>query len=137
MEASAAKKQAGAYESAARTKEQIADTEANQLTQVALANQRREQRNAGMQLSTARADAAAGNLLRREEDLATRLEDDINNRTTMALREADHVRTQGKYDAWDLRARAQQSRDRSRGALLGGVGTLFGGALTALNEAEK
>lgn len=143
MEASAAKKQAAAYNAAARTKEQIAETEASQLTQVSMANQRREQRNAAMHLSSARADAAAGNLLqegsilRREEDLATRLEDDINNRAAMALREADHVRTQGKYDAWDLRARAKQSRERSRGALLSAGGTLFSGAMSAIDDARK
>ena len=86
-----------------------------------------------MQLATARADAAASGILSsgtaevRERDLATRLEDDINNRTNAALQEANTIRSQGTYDALDLQAQGSQARLRSKGAWLGAAGGLFHG----------
>ena len=133
MEASAERKQARALNAAAEERRRLAENQAGAIAHTALENQRREQRNAQMQLASARADAAASNLLAsgtagvRERDLASRLEDDINNRTNAALQEANTIRAQGAYDANDLRTQASQARLRSKGAWLGAAGGLFRG----------
>ena len=63
----------------------------------------------------------------RETDLATRLEDDINNRTNAALQEANNLLSQGAYDAHDLQMHARQARLRSQGAWMGAAGGIFRG----------
>ena len=133
VEASAERKQARAMEAAAEERRRIAANQAGAVTHTAMENQRREQRNARMQLASARTDAAASNITAsgtdtvRSLDLATRLEDDINNRTNAALQEANTIRTQGNYDALDLQTQASQARMRSGGAWLGAAGGLFHG----------
>ena len=133
VEASAERKQARALEAAAEERRRLAENQAGAISRTAMENQRREQRNARMQLATARADSAASNLLTsgtssvRELDLATRLEDDINNRTNAALQAANTIRSQGAYDAMDLRTQASQARMRGKGAWLGAAGGLFRG----------
>lgn len=126
--------QSRAYRKAARATETVANTQADAQTRTALDNSRREQRNAQMQMARARADAAASNILssgtalQRELDLATRLEDEINNRTDAALEDASRIRRQGQLDAWNLR---QQSRNAHNNmlasALEGGVNLLGAG----------
>lgn len=133
VEAQAERKQAGEMEKAAAERRRIAENQAGVVTRNAMENQRRELRNAQMQMASARVDAAASNLASagtatvRETDLATRLEDDINNRTNAALHEANTLRTQGEYDARDLEMQASQARMRSKGAWLGAAGGLFRG----------
>ena len=133
VEASAERKQAQAMNAAAAERRRIAGNQAAAITRTAMENQRREQRNARMQLAAARTDAAASNITAsgtdtmRTLDLATRLEDDINNRTNAALQEADTIRTQGHYDALDLNTQSSQARMRSGGAWLGAAGGLFRG----------
>ena len=133
VEASAERKQARELSAAANERRRLSETQAGAITRTALENQRRDQRNARMQLATATADAAASNILGsgtaavRERDLATRLEDDINNRTNAALQEANTIRSQGAYDALDLNAQSSQARLRSKGAWLGAAGGLFRG----------
>ena len=133
MEASAERKQAREYNAAAEERRRLAENQADAITRTALENQRREQRNARSQVATARADAAASNLMSggtatvRESDLATRLEDDINNRTNAALQEANNLRSQGAYDAHDLQMHARQARLRSQGAWMGAAGGIFRG----------
>jgi hypothetical protein len=138
VEASAERRQARAYNAAAEERRRLAENQAGVLTQTALENNRREQRNAQAMLATARADAAAsglsgsGTAAVRESDLASRLEDDINNRTNAALQEADTIRSQGAYDAYDLQMHASQARLRNKGAWLGAAGGLFRG-LSSVN----
>lgn len=133
IEASAERKQARALDAAAEERRRLAENQAGAIARTAMENQRREQRNAHMQLAAARADAAASNLLTcgtaaaRELDLATRLEDDINNRANAALQEANTIRSQGAYDALDLHTQASQARLRGKGAWLGAAGGLFRG----------
>ena len=133
VEARAERRQAKEMEAAADERRRIAGKQADVITRTAMENQRREQRNAQMEMASARADAAASNLAShgtvtvRERDLATRLEDDINNRTNAALQEADTIRTQGEYEARDLEMQASQARMRSKGAWLGAAGGLFRG----------
>ena len=133
IEASAERKQARAMDAAAEERRRLAENQAGVIARTAMENQRREQRNAHMQLAAARADAAASNLLTsgtaavRELDLATRLEDDINNRANAALQEANTIRSQGAYDALDLHTQSSQARLRGKGAWLGAAGGLFRG----------
>ncbi len=133
MEASAERRQARAYNAAAGERRRLAEDQAGVITRTALENNRREQRNAQSMMGTARADAAAsglsgsGTAMVRESDLATRLEDDINNRTNAALQEANTALSQGMYDAYDLRMHGDQAGLRSKGAWLGAAGGLFRG----------
>ena len=133
MEASAERKQAREYNAAAEERRRLAENQAGVITRTTMENRRREQRNARSQVATARADAAASNLMSggtatgRETDLATRLEDDINNRTNAALQEANNLRSQGSYDAHDLQMHARQARLRSQGAWMGAAGGIFRG----------
>lgn len=133
IEASAERQQARAMNAAAEERRRLAENQAGVITRTAQENQRREQRNARMQLASASTDAAASNISGsgtaavRSLDLATRLEDDINNRTNAALQEANTVRAQGAYDAHDLQTQASQARLRNQGAWLGAAGGLFRG----------
>lgn len=118
-----------AYRDAAGATEKMAEKNAQLLTTTAMENQRREIRNARMQTAAARADAGAAHLLTegsaavREKDLATRLEDEINSRTEAALQEADRIRRQGGYDAWNLRTQAHNAKTRATGATLESLGS--------------
>ncbi len=133
LEASAERRQAREFNAAAGERRRLAGQQADIITRTAMENNRREQRNAQAQLASARVDAAASNIVSsgtaavRERDLATRLEDDINNRTNAALQEANSTRTQGAYDAFDLRSQSSQARLRGKGAWLGAAGGLFRG----------
>lgn len=140
VEASAQRKQEREYNAAAEERRRLAEAQAAVITRTALENRRREQRNAQAQLATAAADAAASNLLSggtstvRELDLATRLEDDINNSTSAALHEANTIRSQGAYDAHDLQMHARQARLRSQGAWLGASAGLFHGLSSVVGD---
>ena len=133
IEASAERRQTREYKAAAEERQRLAGNQAGVITRTALENHRREQRNAQAELATARADAGAsglsgsGTAAVRESDLATRLEDDINNRTNAALQEANTLRSQGAYDAHDLQMHARQARLRSHGAWMGAAGGIFRG----------
>lgn len=143
VQASAQRQQSAAYREAADNEWKLAARTAESITNTALENQRRSERNARMQLAEARADAAAGNLLqegsviRRETDLATRLEDEISNRTNAALQEANDTRLQGLYERRNLLLQAGTARSNSRVSLLSGtVGALGALASGASQQAD-
>lgn len=122
------------FRKAARATEQVSAAQSDAMARTAMDNSRREQRNAQMQMARARADAGASNLLsagsaaQRELDLATRLEDEINNRTDAALEEASRIRRQGQLDAWNLRRQSRNARNNMLGsALEAGVNLLGAG----------
>lgn len=131
--------QGKAYRRAAQATEQTAHNRAESLTRTAMENQRREQRNAQMQMARARADAGASNLLSagsvelRERDLATRLEDEINNRTDAALDEATRTRQQGRMDAWNLRQQARNAHNSMLGSALEAAVNLAGAGVKGYN----
>lgn len=133
IQAKAEHDQAKALENAADMQQQFTERQAAAMTATAQENLRRGQRNAGMEVARARGDAARSNLvsegsaLTRETDLATRLEDDITNRTNAALQEVNTMRRQGALENWDMRNQARQSRMRSIGTALSAAGTIFNG----------
>lgn len=139
IQAKAEYDQGKALKSAADLQQRLNEQRAQDMTDTALDNQRRSQRNAHMELARARGDAARSNLavdgstLTRETDLATRLEDDINNRTNAALQEVNTLRSQSALDNWDLRNQARQSRIRSLGTAIGAAGSIFSGINSARN----
>lgn len=142
VQATAQRQQSAAYRDAADNQWKLSKRTADVITNTALENQRRSERNARMQLAEARADAAAGNLLqegsavRREQDLATRLEDEITNSTNAALQEANDTRLQRWYDRRSLLQQAGTARSNSRVSLLSGaVGAL--GALAPQPSSER
>lgn len=132
--------QGKAYRRAAQATEQNAKQRADSIANTAMENQRREQRNAQMQLSRARADAGASNLLSagsvemREKDLATRLEDEINSRTDAALEEATRTRQQGRLDAWNLRQQARNAHNSMLGSALEAAVNLAGVGMKGYNQ---
>lgn len=127
--------QGKAYRRAAQATEQNAKNRADSIADTAMENQRREQRNAQMQMARARADAAASNLLsagsvaQREKDLASRLEDEINSRTDAALQEASHTQLQGRLDGWNLRQQARNAHNSMLGTALEAVANLAGAGM--------
>ena len=139
VQAKAEYDQGRALKQAADLQLHLNERRARDITATALDNRRRGQRNARAELALARADGARSNLasdgsaLTRETDLATRLEDDINNRTNAALQEVNTLRSQSALDNWDLRNQARQSRIRSLGSGLAAAGSLFSGINSARN----
>lgn len=119
LQAYALNKQSKSYNSIAEEQERLSNRQADLMEDAAVANQQRAARNATAQLAMARADAAAsglaaeGSARTRELDLATRLQDEINNQTDAALDEADHTRKQGAVHAWHARNYAAQAKTRS------------------------
>lgn len=140
VQAVAEHNQAKALEQAADLQQQLQERLAAAMTSTALENQRRGLRNARMETARARGDAARSNLaadgssLTRETDLATRLEDDITNRTNAALQEVNTLRTQSALDNWDTRNQARQSRVRSLGTAISAAGSLFSGINSVRNR---
>lgn len=136
IQAKAEHDQGKALKQAAEAQRQITERQADSMTGTALENHRRSQRNANMELARARGDAARSNLategsaLTRESDLATRLEDDITNRTNAALQEVNTMRRQATLENWDMQNQARQSRIRSLGSALSTAGTIFNGVNT-------
>lgn len=124
--------QSKAYRQAAAATEIEARRRAESIRETAMENERRERRNMQMQLARARTDAGASNLLRegtavaRELDLATRLTDEINNRTDAALEEANTTMRQGEMDAWNLRVQSRNAHNSMIGTMLGATGNLTG-----------
>ena len=133
IQAKAEYDQGKALKSAADLQQRLNEQRAQAMADTALDNQRRSQRNAHLEIARARGDAARSNLaadgstLTRETDLASRLEDDINNRTNAALQEVNTLRSQSALDNWDLRNQARQSRIRSLGSAIGAAGSIFSG----------
>lgn len=131
--------QSKAYRQASRATQELADEHAQDITDTAVDNQRLAHRNAQLELSQARADAAAsglmaeGSVARRESDLATRLEHAITTQTNAALREASAVRRQGTLDAWNLRQQSRNARIGAVGSLLSAGGAGLGAAGGRLN----
>ena len=119
LQAYALNKQSKSYNSIAEEQERLSNRQANRMEDTAVANQQRASRNAAAQLAMARADAAVSNLATegsahtREQDLATRLQDEINHQADAALDEADHTRKQGAIHAWHARNYAAQAKTRS------------------------
>ena len=99
IEGQAQRAQAKALKQAASTQQELAERHAAAVVDTAMENARRETRNAQQELAHARADAAASSTLRegstalRETDLATRLQDRINNQAEAALQQANAERT--------------------------------------------
>lgn len=135
--------QSKAFRRAAKATEENARNRAASITDTALENQRREQRNARMQLARARADAGASNLLPvgsvsvRETDLATRLEDEINNRTDAALEEATRTQQQGMLDAWNLRQQSRNTHNSMLGSALEAAVNLAGAGMKGYNSFSR
>ena len=133
IQAKAEHDQAKALEKAADVQQQFSERQADAMTGTALENHRRGQRNAETEVARARGDAARSNLaaegsaLTRETDLATRLEDDITNRTNAALQEVNTLRQQSALENWDMKNQARQSRVRSLGSALSATATIFNG----------
>lgn len=132
VEAHGAHQQSKQLKKAAAQQQAIANNQADSITNTALDNHRRAQKNARMRMAAAKADAAASNIspggsvLKREIDMATRLEDEINNATSGALAEANTTRTQGAFDAWNTRTQAKAAKNRSLAAGIGGIGSAIG-----------
>ena len=133
IQAKAEHDQGKALEKAADVQQQFTERQADAMTNTALENHRRGQRNAETEVARARGDAARSNLaaegsaLTRETDLATRLEDDITNRTNAALQEVNTLRQQSVLENWDMKNQALQSRVRSLGSALSATATIFNG----------
>ena len=136
IEAHGERQQSKQLQIAAKQQQELADNQADTITNTALDNHRRAQKNARMRMAAAKADASASNLLptgsilRREVDMATRLEDEINNATAGALAEANNTRTQGSLTAWNTSMQAKAAKNRSMAAGIGGIGSVLG-ALTS------
>ena len=119
LQAYALNKQSKSYNSIAEEQERLSNQQADRMEQAAVANQQRAARNATAQLAMAHTDAATSGLAAegsahtREVDLATRLQDEINNQADAALDEADHTRKQGAIHAWHARNYAAQAKTRS------------------------
>lgn len=132
MEYRAYKQESKNLSGAADAQERLAKEQSENMINTAMRNMRAESRNANEQMSRAVADAGVSNLAEegsvatRETDLATRLQDEINLRTTSALQEANTTRQQGIYDAWNTRLAAQRAKSMSRASLISGVGSLVG-----------
>lgn len=133
IQAKAEHDQGKALEKAADIQQQFTERQASAMTDATMENRRRGQRNAETEVARARGDAARSNLaaegsaLTRETDLATRLEDDITNRTNAALQEVNTLRQQSVLENWDMRNQARQSRVRSLGSALSATSTIFNG----------
>lgn len=132
IEAHGERQQSKQLRRAAAQQQALANHQAETMTDIALENQRRSQKNARMRMAAVKADAAASNLLssgttlQREVDMATRLEDEINNATAGALAEANNIRTQGALTSWNTRMQASAAKNRSLAAGIGGVGSVLG-----------
>lgn len=139
MEYQAYKQESKNLSRAADAQERLANEQAENKIDIAMRNMRAENRNADERLSQAYADAGVSNLAEdgsvavRETDLATRLQDEINLRTTSALQDANTTRQQGIYDAWNTRLAAQRAKSMARGSLISGVGSLVGGLAAGLS----
>ena len=131
MQAHALNKQSKSLNSAANEQLRLAERQASHITSVTLANSRRGARNAAMQMGSARADAAASSLATegsahlREQDLASRLQDEINTTANATLHQANQTREQGALNAWNTRQAAAQAKAGSISSGLSVAGSLF------------
>lgn len=139
LEAHALSQQGKMLNRAADEQEKLAGRQAAAIANTAMANQRREARNAQGQLAQARVDAAASNLAedgstyKREVDLATRLQDEITNNANATLQQANTLQQQAAYNAWDTRNAAKRSKMQALGSVVSGVGSLFSSLAGGLN----
>lgn len=140
VEHSSLRRQANELDRVATQQQRLANRQADSLASTAQQNQQRSARNANEQMGAARMDAAVSNLAdegstrMREVDMATRLQDDITNTANTSLRQAQSIREQGAYTAWNTRNAAARARNQARGALLSGVGSLFGSLASSLSK---
>ncbi len=138
MGAQASRQQAKYLDRAAAEQQGLANSQADRITETAVANQQRQARNAQARLGTVRADAAVGNTAQegssylRGVDMATRLQDEIAARANEELERGNHLRRQAAYDAWNLHNQARQSRAAGVASAVSGVGSLIGGLASAL-----
>lgn len=143
LEANAYRQQSKNLNAAANEQRKLANRQADALTDVAMENQRRASRNAQAQMGGARVDAAASNLAGdgtahvREVDMATRLQDEITNNANAALDQANSVRQQGAYNAWNTRNSARQAKLNAYGSGISAIGSLFGGLASGLNQSAQ
>ncbi len=137
------KQSAGMLDRLAAQQEEEGRQRAQAMIDIAMSNATRASRNAQSELARAQMDAASSNLVSsgsiavRERDLATRLQDDINNQTTLQLQQADQVQRQSQMDAYSTRTQASQARQSATSTLISGVGTLFGNLNSMTNAYEK
>ena len=142
MQAYSAYQQGKTFNNIARKQEALAQQQAAAMNDTAVDNQQRAARNAAMQLSHARGDAAQSQLLHegsiaaREKDLATRLQDEISAQANAALDQATRTRQQGTLQAWHTRNSAAQARTKATTAALGSVSSLFSGIAQQLSLPE-
>ena len=138
----AALKETGTTISAILIQSKDAENQAKAIEDTAVANQSRAARNAAANMSTARADAGASNLASegsvtvRERDLATRLQDEITANANTALAEANSVRQQGAYNAWQTRQQARRSYANIVGSGLSAIGSIFQTATAGDNSSS-
>ncbi|MBR7110207.1 MAG: hypothetical protein IKC90_09210 [Akkermansia sp.] len=143
LQAHALNKQSKSLNSIAGEQELLAARQAAHMENAAVSNQQRGAKNAAAHLAAARADAAASNLATegsahlREQDLVTRLQDEINLQANAMLDKADQIRKQGALNAWNTRHAAAQAKAGSIGAAFGTVGSLFSSVAKQLNNQSK
>ncbi len=123
----------------ANTQEIEGQQRSQAMIDIAMGNATRATRNAQSELARAQLDAASSNLISsgsvavRERDLATRLQDDINNQTTAELQQANLVRNQSVLDAYNTRVQAAQAKADANTTLFKGIGTAFSDTNAVLN----
>ena len=139
FQAYALNKQSKSLNSIAHEQERLAAQQAAHMENAAVNNQQRGAKNAAAHLAAARADAAASHLApegsahQREQDLATRLQDEINLQANAMLDKADQIRKQGALNAWNTRHAAAQAKIGSIGAGFSTIGSIFSGVAKQLN----
>ncbi len=115
--------------------EQEGAAQSDAMIDIAMKNASRATRNAQTQLASAQLDAARSNLVLtgsmeiRQQDLATRLMDEIKNESTAALNNANSYRAQSHLNAQQMRQEGKQMRYSANTALVTG----FGSAIKALS----
>ena len=143
LEYASLRRQGKELSQAAAVQQRLADRQADALTDTAVSNQQRAARNANAQLNSAHVVAAASHLMDdgsarlRERDLATRLQDEITNNANASLQQAQSIREQGAYTAWNTRNTAARTKNQARGTLLSGAGSLFGSLASSLSKSSE
>ncbi len=111
--------------------EQEGAAQSDAMIDIAMKNASRATRNAQTQLASAQLDAARSNLVLtgsmevRQQDLATRLMDEIKNESTAALNNANSYRAQSQLDAQQMRQEGSQMRYSADTALVTGFANVL------------
>ncbi len=130
-EYSSGKKQSKELNKIASAQEAAGLSQSDAMMVTARSNAQRAARNAEGELGAARLDTASSNIAGdgsshlRDRDLATRLQDEINNNANSALQNADNVRNQALIDAANTRNDAYAAKTTANSAITSGLGSLF------------